>query len=122
MQQRNFSAGILIKLIYEWNTNLGHSSNSVSSKFQTEQIGKGPKNKKICWDVLEEYKKLCLKSFVEPNPTLMSVLKNENLVLNPDYTLKEVLIINKLIGKHLEYKSILVETNESLKGNLIFQF
>lgn len=77
---------------------------------------KTPKNKKICWDVLDEYKKLCLKSFVEPNPTLIGVLKNENLVLNPEYSLKEMAIINKLIGKHLNYTSILVETNECLKG------
>jgi len=69
---------------------------------------------------LEEYKKLCLKSFVEQNPTLIGVLKNENLVLNPEYSLKEMMIINKLIGKHLNYKSILIETNESLKGIYLY--
>lgn len=57
-----------------------------------------------------------MKNFVQQNPTLVSVLKNENLILNPEYSMKEILIINKLIGKHLIYKGIQIETNESLKG------
>jgi hypothetical protein len=82
-----------------------------------EQIGKTTKNnKRINWDVIEEYKKLCLKSYVEPNTNLIAILKNENLVLNPDYSLKEIIIVNKMIGKYLNYKTISVETNESLKG------
>jgi len=67
-------------------------------------------------ELIEEYKKLCLKSFIEQNPNLISVLKNENLILNPEYSMKEIIIINKLIGRHLIYKSILVETYESIKG------
>lgn len=121
MQQRNFSAGILINILTK--KIKGHSSNSVSSKFQIEHRGKSPKNnKKLSWNVLEEYKKLCLKSYVEPNPSLIAILKNENLILNPDFTLKEIIIINKLIGKYLNYKTISVETNESLKGEIKYYY
>jgi hypothetical protein len=77
---------------------------------------KTPNARQQSLDLVAEYQKLCLKSFIQSNPSLISVLKNENLNLNPEYSMKEILIINKLIGKHLIYKKIHVETNESLKG------
>jgi hypothetical protein len=61
-----------------------------------------------------------LKSFIQPNNHLISVLKSDSLVLTPEFSIKEILITNKIIGKYLNFKGISVETDESLKGE-IFQ-
>jgi hypothetical protein len=67
-------------------------------------------------NIIEQYKNLCVKAVVSENPVLISTLKSENLLLTPDYLLKEIGIVNKLIGKNLHYKTITVETTESLRG------
>lgn len=83
---------------------------------------KSPKQTKINQDIIDDYKKLCLKSYIQTNNQLISTLKSETLILNPEFTMKEILIINKLIGKHLAYKNVMLETNESLKGISSFIF
>lgn len=67
---------------------------------------------------IEEYRKLCLKTYSTPNQGFASILKTEQLNLFLDtYSLPEILVINKLIGKYFYFKHIQLAPYDPQKGN-----
>ena len=80
---------------------------------QNTQMGinvsqKDPIKKQVAAGV-EFYQKLCLKLYYTPNSTFVNSIKIDNLKLYLDqYTLKDMNLINKTVGKFLYFKSITV--------------
>ena len=67
---------------------------------------------------IEEYRKLCLKTYSTPNQGFASILKTEQLNLFLDtYSLPEILVMNKLIGKYFYFKHIQLAPYDPQKGN-----
>ena len=60
------------------------------------------------------YKKLCLKLYISPNPILIQTLKQETFGICLDqFTLKEINLINKIIGKFHIFKQIIMSTSDT---------
>jgi hypothetical protein len=66
-------------------------------------------NHKPYLEAVDQYKKLCLKVYATENPSFVSVLKNESLNICLDvYNLKEISIMNKIIGSFYYFKQIVL--------------
>ena len=60
-------------------------------------------------EALEQYKKLCLKSYSGQNNSILNLIKQENLNLYlENYSLKEIIILNKIIGENFYFKQIII--------------
>lgn len=58
---------------------------------------------------IEEYSKLCMKTYLTPNPSFVSILKTDFLELYvSSYNLKEINCINKIIGKYYYFSEIIL--------------
>ena len=80
---------------------------------KTERVNTKPYLKAI-----EEYRKLCLKTYSTPNQTFANILKSDQLNIFLDtYTLQEILVMNKLIGKYFYFKHIVLSPFDPNKGN-----
>ena len=90
------------------NKKLISSSSSSSSK----RIQQKPFLKAV-----EAYRKLCVKSYSTPNQSFISLLKTGNLNFFLDnYTLKDILNINKIISKHYIFKQIILSPFDLQRG------
>jgi len=72
-------------------------------------------------EAIEQYKKLCLKSYSGHNNSILNLLKQENLNLYLDnYSSKEISILNKIIGENFYFKQILLAPSDlNSKNNKI---
>ena len=90
------------------NKKLINSSSSSSSK----RIQQQPFLKAV-----EAYRKLCVKSYSTPNQSFITLLKTGNLnIFLDNYTLKDILNINKIISKHYIFKQIILSPFDLQKG------
>lgn len=75
-------------------------------------------NAKPYLKAIEEYRKLCLKTYSTPNQTFATILKSEQLnIFLDNYSLQEILVMNKLIGKYFYFKHIVLSPFDPNKGN-----
>jgi hypothetical protein len=90
-------------------------TNEVSREGAQQAINlshKDPVRKQIAQGV-DFYQKLCLKLYYTPNSIFLSAIKQENLKLYLDqYTLKDMNLINKTVGKFLYFKSITISARD----------
>ena len=67
---------------------------------------------------IEDYRKLCLKSYSTPNQSFISLLKSGDLCLFLNsYTLKDIFPICKIIAKHFLFKQIILSPFDPQKGD-----
>lgn len=79
---------------------------SASNNFQLTEIQQ-PHRNKISESAIDFYKKLCLKLYISTNSLFVNLLKQESINLCLDsFTLKEMNLINKTIGKFNYFKQI----------------
>ena len=91
---------------YEVITSGENLISSPSNKEQTTDLPV-PHRHKIYDHAVDFYKKLCLKLYISTNPTFVNLLKQDNLNISLDlFTLKEMNLINKTIGKFNYFKQI----------------
>lgn len=85
-------------------------SNANSNNFNFNRLMKSPSNSnKPYLEAIEYYKKLCLKTYTTQNSNFVNTLKNESLNLFLEsYNLKEINIINKIIGSYYYFKQIVL--------------
>jgi hypothetical protein len=87
--------------------------NLVSSPVNKEQqIEPIPRNK-LSDSAVDFYKKLCLKLYISTNSTFVNLLKQDNFNLSLDlFTLKEMNLINKTVGKFNYFKQISLSASD----------
>ena len=67
---------------------------------------------------IEDYRKICLKTYTTPNQSFISLLKSGDLCLYlSNYTLKDIFPICKIITKHSLFKQIILSPFDPQKGN-----
>ena len=86
--------------------------NSSSSSSSLKRAQQQPYLKAV-----EAYRKLCIKSYTTPNPSFIALLKTGNLnIFLDNYTLKDIININKIISKHYIFKQIILSPFDLQKG------
>jgi hypothetical protein len=89
-----------------------HSTNTLNATNNTLNLlnrnPRTPSNKPYL-EAIEDYKKLCLKTYATQNSSFLSTLKQESLNIYLDsYNLKDINAINKIIGNYFYFKQIVL--------------
>lgn len=106
----NFS----ITMEYESKRMTEHSSKKTESSMKNKKPSSlltiNRKNQtKIYHQALEDYRKLCLKTYSSPNPVFASILKSEIMTIYlSQFNLKEIHCINRIIGKYQYFKEMIL--------------
>jgi hypothetical protein len=92
---------------------LNHTQNSISNSRVTNpnymKQSSIQNNAKPYLQAMEDYRKLCLKTYSAPNNNFITTLKQESLNMYLDsYNLKEINVINKIIGEYHYFKQIIL--------------
>ena len=95
-------------------------TNEMISSGTIENMVSSPNNKehqefghKAFDTAVEFYKKLCLKLYISTNTTFVNLLKQDTLNIFLDiFTLKEMNLINKTIGKFNYFKNIILSSSD----------
>lgn len=73
--------------------------------FKSNQSKKRPMSTRA----IEEYRKLCIKTYSTPNPAFAAILKSDFLELYlSSHNLKEINCMNKIIGKYYYFNEIIL--------------
>jgi hypothetical protein len=68
-------------------------------------------------EAVDRYKKLCMKTFVEPNSNFLSTLKSENLSLYlENFNLRDIQNINQIVGSSFYFRQIILAPSDG-RGN-----
>lgn len=94
-------------------------TNSTSNNFLNRMM-KSPTNaNKPYLEAIEQYKKLCLKTYATLNSNFINTLKQESLNIFLDsYGLKEINVINKIIGSYYYFKQIVLAPFDINRKNI----
>lgn len=99
--------------------NVQNSSN-ITANINSYQPSKHLNSPKPFPAAIEMYRKLCLKTYTTPNPNLVNSLKQESLNIYLDnYNIKEIHLMNKIMGKFYYFKQIVLAPQDANSKNII---
>src|SRR4051794_12002120 len=99
--------------------NTGNSSNIFTYNYNKQSSS----TNKPYLVAIEQYRKLCLKTYATPNNNFITTLKNEKIALYLDmYGIKDINVINKVIGAFHYFKQIILAPFDPNSNKFIFNF